>query len=322
MIGYVEPHNRADTTALLEGLEKIPLKSFQIANQIFHEMDVEEVIKRKPEIVLVDELAHTNINGSRNEKRYLDVLEILDNGINVISTLNIQHLESIADRVSTATKVRILERIPDKVLQVAHQIIMIDISMEDLRERLRSGKIYEKSKIDSALTNFFSYDNLTFLREICLREAAGNLFQKMQESIQDKNKFNAEETVMIALSSDPTNAPNLIRKGTKMAARLSSRVFVVYVQKKAEDSLHIDSQLQRKIQKNFDFAVRLGAEVVILQGEKISDTLVNFAIENKVYHAVFGKSRLSPIKERIRGSIILEFIHDAVGVDVHIVNVE
>ncbi|WP_186644390.1 kinase [Fluviispira vulneris] len=322
VIGYVEPHKRPETQALVAGLEQVELKKCIIGSNEFLEMDVEAIIKRAPQIVLVDELAHTNVVGSKNAKRYLDVLEILDAEINVISTLNVQHLESVSDRVVSATKAPVFERIPDKVLQIAQQIVMADISMEDLRERLRLGKVYDKEKVDNALSNFFSYNNLAFLREICLREAAGNQFQKMQESEFGDNKTFAEEAVMVALSSDPTNAAMLIRKGTKLAARLSSRVYVTYVQKKSEDPAHIDSQLQRKIQQNFDLATKLGAEVKILSGERISDILVNFALENKIKHAVFGKSRLTPLRERVRGSILLEFIHDAVGVDVHIINVE
>jgi two-component system, OmpR family, sensor histidine kinase KdpD len=322
VIGYVEPHRRPETQALVAGLEQVPLKTFSFGDAVFKEMDVDAIISRNPQIVLVDELAHTNAKGSKHEKRYLDVMDILNSKINVISTLNVQHLESVADRVAAATKAPVQERIPDKILQVAHQIVMADITMEDLRERLRLGKIYDKEKVDNALINFFNYNNLSFLREICLREAAGNQFQKMQENNYGNNKTFAEEAVMVALSSDPTNAPTLIRKGTKLAARLSSRVYVTYVQKKAEDPSNIDSQLQRKLQINFDLATKLGAEVRVLHGENVSDVLVNFAFENNICHAVFGKSRLTPIRERLRGSILLEFIHDAVGIDVHIISVE
>lgn len=322
VIGYVEPHKRSDTQALVVGLEQVPLKKYFVGEAIFYEMDIDAILKRHPQVVLVDELAHTNARGSKHAKRYMDVIDILDAEINVISTLNVQHLESVADRVAAATKAPVQERIPDKILQIAHQIVMADITMEDLRERLRIGKIYDKDKIDNALINFFTFNNLSFLREVCLREAAGNQYQKIQENSYGENKVYAEEAVMVALSSDPTNASILIRKGTKLAARLSSRVYVAYVQKKAEDPEHIDSQLQRKLQINFELATKLGAEVKVLHGENISDVLVNFAFENKICHAVFGKSRLTPLRERLRGSILLEFIHDAVGIDVHVVSVE
>ena len=323
VIGYIEPHKRSDTQELIIGLEQVPLKMMQVGDVSFFEMDVESIIQRAPQIVLVDELAHTNIVGSKNTKRYMDVLELLDAQINVISTLNVQHLESVAGKVTTATKVQIHERIPDKFIQVAQQIVMADVSMEDLRERLRLGKIYDKVRAETALMNFFTYHNLAFLRELCLREVAGNQFQKLEENdLLEKNESVAEETVMISLSSDATNAANLIRKGTKIAARLSSRAMVIFVQRNSESPTYIDSQLQRKLQQSFDLAHRLGAEVKILPSEKIADALVNFALENKIKHAVFGKSRLSPLRERLRGSILLEFIHDAVGVDVHVVNTE
>lgn len=323
VIGYVEPHKRPDTQALVNGLELVPLKKMNVGDTVFYEMDTDAILARKPQIVLVDELAHTNIEGSKHNKRYMDVLDILEAQINVISTLNIQHVESISDKVGQATKAPVHERVPDKFLQIATQIVMADVSMEDLRERLRLGKIYEKNRAETALVNFFTYHNLAFLRELCLREVAGNQSKRLEENdLLEKKRALAEESVMISLSADYTHAASLIRKGTKLAARLSSRVFVVYVQKKSEDAAHIDSQLQRKLQQGFDLAIRLGAEVKILKSEHIADTLVNFAMENNIKHAVFGKSRLSPIMERIRGSILLEFIYDAIGVDVHVINTE
>lgn len=323
VIGYVEPHKRPETQILIEGLEQLPLKMISVGDVQFYEMDVEAIIKRAPQVVLIDELAHTNILGSKNTKRYMDVLEILDAQINVICTLNVQHLESVADKVGASTKVPVHERIPDKFLQIAQQIVMADVSMEDLRERLRLGKIYDKARAETALVNFFTYHNLAFLRELCLREVAGNQSQRLEENdLIENHESVAEETVMISISSDPTNGASLIRKGTRLAARLSSRVYVVYVQRKSEDPSLIDSQLQRKLQQNFDLAVRLGAEVKVIPSENIPNALSNFALENKIKHAVFGKSRLSPLAERIRGSVIIDFIHDAIGVDVHIVNTE
>ena len=193
VIGYVEPHKRADTTALVHGLEQVPLKMIKVGEAVFPEMDTEAIIKRSPQIVLVDELAHTNIAGSKNPKRYMDVMEILEAQINVISTVNVQHLESIADKVGAATKVAIHERVPDKFLQIAQQIVMADVSMEDLRERLRLGKIYDKARAETALVNFFSYHNLAFLREVCLREVAGSQFQKSEENEFLEKKENVVE---------------------------------------------------------------------------------------------------------------------------------
>jgi two-component system sensor histidine kinase KdpD len=321
VIGYVEPHDRPDTTLLIDGLEQINRKYFSLGGKEFPEMDVPAILKRHPQIVLIDELAHTNIRGSKNEKRYQDVSEILDHGINVITTLNVQHLESVADKVHQATQAPVQERIPDQVLRRADQVVIVDVTMEELRERLRSGKIYEKTKAEAALQNFFTHENLSFLREMCLREVAGDQVRKIEEQATlKKNAADlAQEAVMVALSSDPTHAQMLLRKATRLAAQLSTRCYAIYVQKKSESPINIDSALQRKLQNNLKLAKNLGAEVVTLQGENVVETLVTFAATHHVKHAVFGKTRRSPLIERLNGSIIQNFIHDSVGVDVHIV---
>lgn len=320
VIGYLEGHDRAATMNLVQDLEIVPRRFYTFGNRSYEEMDTTAVIRRKPQIALIDELAHTNAPGSKNEKRYQDILEILDNDINVISTMNVQHLESVADKVTTGTGVEIRERVPDLILQRADQIVTVDVSIEELRERLRTGKIYKKEQAERALVHFFSNANLSMLRESVLKEAAGDQLRRIDEQAllsQEAAKV-SHDTVMVCLSSDPTNAETLIRRGTKMALQLSSHCFVVYVQRRNESPTAIDAALQRKVQNNLTLAKRLGAEVVTLQGDNISDILVNFATENNVRHAVFGKSRLSPLKERLRGSVILNFIHDAVGIDVHI----
>jgi len=321
VIGYVEPHDRPETTALTEGLEQVPKKCVSIGGRDFIEMDVPSILKRAPQIVLVDELAHTNAAGSKFEKRFEDVLEILEHDINVISTLNVQHLESVAERVEQASQTPVKERIPDRLLRRADQIVIVDVSMEELRERLRSGKIYEKSKAEVALQRFFTYENLSFLREMSLREVAGDQVRKIEEQGLLKRGASdlAEEAVMVALSSDPTHAGTLLRKATRMANQLSTRCYAVYIQKGRESPIQIDSALQRKLQNNLKLAKTLGAEVVTIQAENIVEALVSFASAHYVKHAIFGKSRKSFFIERIQGSLVLEFIYDSVGVDVHIV---
>ncbi len=321
VIGYVEPHNRPETTALIEGLEQVSRRFSSVGGKEFPEMNVPAILKRRPQVVLIDELAHSNVRDAKNEKRYQDVFEILDHGINVITTLNVQHLESVADKVNEATQVPVHERIPDQVLRHADQVVIVDVTLDELRERLRSGKIYEKLKAELALQNFFTPENLSFLREICLREVAGDQVRKIEEQAMLKKRAAdlAEEAVMVALSSDPTHAEVLIRKATRLAAQLSTRCYAVYVQKNAESPINIDSGLQRKLQNNLKLAKSLGAEVVTLQGENVVETLVTFAATHHVKHAVFGKSRFSPLLERLKGSVIQSFIHDSIGVDVHIV---
>ena len=320
-IGYVEPHARPETTALIEGLERIPAKTFSVGGRSFQEMDVAAVIKRAPQVVLIDELAHTNIEGAKHEKRYEDILEVLEHKINVISTLNIQHLESIADKVTEATLVPVQERVPDRILRRADQVVVVDVTMEELRERLRSGKIYEKTKAELALQKFFTYENLSFLREVTLREVAGDQVRKIEEQglLAKKAADLAEEAVMVALSSNPTHAEILIRKATRLAQQLSTRCYAVYIQKKAESPTEIDSTLQRKLQNNLKLAKSLGAEIVTIPAENIVEALITFATTHHVKHVVFGKSRLTPLMERLKGSLILEFIYESVGVDVHVV---
>ncbi len=323
VVGYLEPHERADTMQQVRDLEIIPRKSVTVASRDFHEMDVDAIIQRNPQIVLIDELAHTNEAGGKHEKRYEDVLEILDHRINVITTLNVQHLESVADKVASVTGIEIRERVPDNILLYADQLVNIDVSIEELRERLRTGKIYKKAQSELALGHFFTPSNLSMLRELVLREAAGDQIRRIEEQtlLSGKEATLTHETVMVAMSSDPSNAEILLRKATKMASQLSSHCYAVYVQRKFEAPTKIDSALQRKLQNNLKLANTLGAEVITLTGENISELLVNFAQEHNVRHAIFGKSRLSPLRERFRGSVILDFIHDSVGIDVHILTV-
>jgi two-component system sensor histidine kinase KdpD len=321
IIGYVEPHDRPETSALVSGLEEVPRRFHSVGGREFPEMDVPAILKRAPQVVLVDELAHSNVAGAKNEKRYQDVLEILEHGINVISTLNVQHMESVAEKVAVASRVPVQERIPDQVLRRADQIVVVDVSMEELRERLRRGKIYEKSKADLALQKFFTYENLSFLREMCLREVAGDQVRKIEaQGLLDPGASDlAQEAVMVALSSDPSHAEVLLRKATRLASQLSTHCYAVYIQKGKESATMIDSALQRKLQNNLKLAKSLGAEIVTIQSENIVESLVTFATTHHVRHAVFGKSRRTPLVERIKGSLMLEFIHDSVGIDVHIV---
>ena len=324
VIGYVEPHARLETTNQIGDLEIVRVKQILVAGKTFPEMDLAAILNRKPQVVLVDELAHHNIAGSKNEKRYQDVLDLLDADISVISTLNVQHLESAAEKVSEIAGIEIGERVPDLILQRADQIITVDVSIEELRDRLRVGKIYAKERAELALVNFFSYANLSMLREYALREAAGDQVRRIDEEqlLSHQAAKVSHETVMVCMSSDPTNAEILIRRGTKLASQNSSKCYVIYVQRKLESPTAIDSTLQRKLQNNLTLARRLGAEVVTLRGENIAETLVNFATQNNVRNAVFGKSRLSPFRERIRGSVIMDFTYDALGVDVHILSTQ
>lgn len=321
VVGYLEPHDRPETAAQVQDLEVMHRRMISVAGRDFPELDVEAVIKRKPQVVLIDEFAHTNVAGSKNEKRYQDIFEILEQKINVITTLNVQHLETVADRVEIATGIQVQERIPDQVIRRADQVVLVDVSMEELRERLRLGKIYDREKAERALLNFFTHQNLAFLREVSLREVAGDQVRKIEEqSLLSKTVASlAEENVMVSMSSDPTNAEILLRKATRLANQLSSKCYAVYVQTKAEDPLNIDASLQRKLQNNLKLAKTLGADVITLNGNNVAEVLVNFATTHHIRHAVFGKSRRTYLIERLKGSIVSEFLHESLGIDVHIV---
>ena len=322
VIGYVEPHARPETIKLMAELETIPAFTRTIGNRPLPEMNLHAILKRRPQIVLVDELAHTNVSVCKNEKRYQDVLEILEQGINVISTLNVQHLDAVADKVSGALTVPVSERIPDKVLQFADQIVNVDVTTEELRERLRLGKVYTEEKAETALIRFFTHENLSLLRKLALQEATQDQLRKIEEEklLSESGAKEADEAVMIAMSSDPTNAEVMIRKGTKLASQLSSRCYVVYVQRRHESPQNIDSSLQRTLLSNLKLAKFLGAEVITLQAEDIPEALANFAHTHKIRHVIFGKTRRSPLKDRLFGSFVLDFIYDSVGIDVHVVS--
>ncbi len=321
VIGYVEPHERPDTTALIEGLEIVPRKTVMVAGRQFYELDTAAIIARAPQIVLVDELAHTNLDDVGHEKRYLDVLEILDHQINVITTLNVQHLEAVADKIATVAKTDIRERIPDYVLRWADQIVNVDVSIDELRERLRTGKIYRPQQAELALINFFTTGNLSILRETALKEAAGDQVRKIEEQalLQGPAGQIAFEGVMVALYGKPRNPGVIIRKAARIANQLSSQLYVVYVQGKGDGATKVDSEQQRKVQNNLTMAKSLGAEVITLHGENIAEILCRFSNEYHIRHAIFEKSTLTPLQQRFRGSILLDFIYDAVGVDVHVV---
>ena len=258
VIGYLEPHDRPETMALAEHLETVPPREWRVGDAVFHEMDVEAILARKPQVVLVDELAHTNADGSKNDKRYSDVLEVLAQGINVISTINVQHLESVAARVEEATGIAVRERIPDTVLRRADQVVNVDVTKEELRERLRQGKIYAPQQAERALSSFFTYENLSFLRELCLREASGDQVRKIeaQELLKPALAGYAVEAVMVALSSWPTDAESLIRRGVRMANQLGSPCYVVYVRRPQESPTRIDAGIQRQLHDILDLIRR------------------------------------------------------------------
>ena len=326
VVGYVETHKRAETEAQIGDLEVIPRRQTAYRGVTLEEMDVDAVIARRPEIVLVDELAHTNVPGARNGKRWQDALLLLDEGINVISAMNVQHLESLHDVLERELGVVVRETVPDWLIGQADQVVNLDISAEDLRQRLREGKIYRPDKIQTALTNFFTDENLTTLRELALREVASSVDRSREELARrtdDGGPAAAPKTVdriMACLSSDPPLSRVLLRKASRIAGRLNTDWFCVYVQTPDERADRIDSTVQRHLVDNIQLAQSLGAEVVKLEGDNVAEALSRFAAERGVTLAIVGETRRSRWYRLRRGSIVERLLGQSSQLDVMVVS--
>lgn len=303
----VETHGRIETEILLKGLDVIPRRKIAYRGIEIDEMDLDGVLARSPSVVLIDELAHTNAPGSRNSKRYQDVEEILASGIHVISTLNIQHLESLYETVERATGVKVRERIPDRIVTEADQIVDVDITTEDLRRRLSEGKVYTTERVETALENFFRTENLEQLRELTLRELASQIDSRRRDQLIE-DKPSSPDQVMACLSSRGPNSEALLRYASRLAGRLNRNWYAVYVQTSSEHPTVIDSMTQGKISRTLNLAQQLGATVFTFRGDDIVSTLLEFAKEYRVGHMVIGApDRRLPLWRRLAGqTTILE----------------
>jgi two-component system sensor histidine kinase KdpD len=323
VVGFVEPHGRTDTEAQLGDLEVIPRRRIEYRGVALEEMDVDAVIARRPEVVIVDELAHTNVPGVSHRKRWEDVMQLVDEGINVISAVNIQHLESLNDVVATTLGITVRETVPDWVLAIADQVVNIDISAEDLRQRLTEGKIYRPEKVQAALANFFTEENLTTLRELALREVASSVDRTREEIVRrDAGPVVAPKTVDrigVALASNPPYTAILLRKASRIAGRLNSDWYCVYVQTPEESAERIDATVQRKLVDNIQLAQAMGAEVVKLVGTDIAAELRRFARERGVTLLIAGQSRRSRWHRWRYGSVVERLTHNSEGLDVLVV---
>jgi len=309
VIGLVEPHGRAETAALIAGLEVVPQKELDYRNVKLREMDVDAIIARKPNTCIVDELAHTNVPGSRNRKRYQDVLELLDAGINVMTAVNIQHLETLNDAVSRSASTQIRETVPDSFLKRADEVVNVDVTVDELRTRLREGKIYAPEKVEQALANFFRKGNLNMLRELSLRTTAEQVGTAAAEYRRNQGLEQAPipEKVMVCLSSRP-GTERLLRAGSRIAGRLATNWYAVYVQTPDEDHRHGDPEAYARLEEYERMARDLGAKVVNLTGKNVSDTLIDFARQENISHVVFGQSARSRFDILLRGSVINRFL--------------
>lgn len=323
VVGFVEAHGRAETEAQLGDLEVIPRRRLEYRGVSLEEMDVDAVIARRPEVAIVDELAHTNVPGVSHRKRWEDVMQLIDDGINVISAVNIQHLESLNDVVATTLGITVRETVPDWVLAVADQVVNIDISAEDLRQRLTEGKIYRPEKVQAALANFFTEENLTTLRELALREVASSVDRTREEIVRrDAGPVAAPKTVDrigVALASNPPYTAILLRKASRIAGRLNSDWYCVYVQTPEESAERIDSTVQRKLVDNIQLAQAMGAEVIKLVGTDIAAELRRFARERGVTLLIAGQSRRSRWHRWRYGSVVERLTHNSEGLDILVV---
>jgi two-component system sensor histidine kinase KdpD len=307
-IGYIETHNRKETQELLDGLPVIPRRTIFYKGKQLEEMDVQAIINLRPEVVIVDELAHTNIEGSKNEKRWQDVLEILEAGINVISAVNIQHIESLNEDVKRITNVDVKERIPDNVLRLADEVVNIDLTSEDLITRLKEGKIYTEDKIQTALNNFFKSDQILQLRELALREVASQVVRKVESEVP-KNTALRHEKLLACISSNDKTAKIVIRKTARLASYYNSDWYVLYVEtpKESPDKIALDKQ--RHLINNFKLATELGAEVIKLENEKITDAILQIVEQKKITTVCIGKPHFSLIKAILATSLLRKLLN-------------
>jgi len=322
VIGFIEAHGRADTLARIGDLERVPLREIEYRGVTLTEMDLAAVKARRPQVAVVDELAHTNAPGSAHPKRYEDVLALLDAGINVISAVNIQHIESLNDAIASTTGVRVRETLPDWVLKRADEVVNVDVSVETLRQRLRQGKIYDAAKIEQALSNFFRKGNLTALRELALRQLATDQAGKAlaYRAREGLDRPVIPDKVMVAMASRGS-ARTLLRAGSRMAGRLATDWYAVYVETPKEEPGRIKPQDHVALSDNIRFAKQLGANVVKLKGSRVADALVEFARREGITHVIFGQSARSRWDLLLHGSIVDRFLRDVRNATVQIVPV-
>lgn len=324
VIAVVETHGRAETEEQIKDLETIPAQKIEYRGNIFKEMDLQAVIDRRPAVAIVDELAHTNIEGAKNSKRYEDVLELLENGISVITAVNIQHIESLNDIITRTTGVNVRETVPDCFFNRADEVIDVDVSIDTLRTRLRQGKIYSIEKIEQALNNFFRKGNLATLRELALRQVAQQQANRDHEYREREGLENAviPEKIMVCMASRGS-AKKILRVGARIAGRFATDDWTaVYVETSDEEPGRITPEAYAALQENIRFAETLGAKVVKLKGRNIADELLDYARQNGITHVIFGQSARSRWEIIWKGSVINRFLREVKDAAVHVIPID
>lgn len=324
VIGLIETHGRKETAERIKDLEIIPKKIIEYKDKKLEELNIEKIIERRPDVVIIDELAHTNVPGSKNKKRYMDVEEILDAGINVVSAVNIQHIESVHDIVQHITGVAVRERIPDRILDIAHEVILIDVTPEMLRQRLIEGKIYSQEKIDQALNNFFTKNNLGALRELSLREIADDVDEKLLKSdivFTDSGPTGVAEKILVCVQYGPS-AEKLIRRGWRIANRLNAELYVLNVL--IDHRGNISQEQRKRIRGWKKLAVEFNAKFILERSRqrKIPQVITDVAKEHHITQIILGQSARTRWEEITKGSIVNSIMRNSKNIDIHIVSEE
>jgi two-component system, OmpR family, sensor histidine kinase KdpD len=317
-IGYIETHGRQETHALLEGLPEIPRRELFYKGKQLEELDVQAVINLHPEIVIIDELAHTNIEGSKNEKRWQDVVDILNAGINVISAVNIQHIDSLQDDIKEITGVEVAERIPDNVLAMADEVVNIDLTADELITRLKEGKIYVPDKIEKALNNFFKPEHILQLRELALKEVASQVERKVETEIP-KNIALRHELFLGCISTNDKVAKNVIRKTARLANYYHSKWVLLYVQVPSESADRIALDKQRHLINNFKLATQLNAEILQVQSDNVAKSIIETAEKKNITTICIGKPHLSLINIILRTAAFNQLLNKLSASDIDVV---
>ena len=306
-IGYVETHNRKETQALIDGLPAIPRKQVFYKGKMLEEMDLDSILLLNPEWVIVDELAHTNIPGARHEKRWQDVAELLNAGINVISAVNIQHIESINQQVKVITGVEVKERVPDSVLQMADEVVNIDLTADELITRLKEGKIYEASKVETALKNFFQSEKILQLRELALKEVTSQVERKVEIEVPRSQQMR-HENFLACISTNDEIARKVIRKTARLASYYHGNWYVLYVQAPRENAARISLASQRHLINNLKLATELGAEVLQVHDARVAQVIIDTAIEKRVTTVCIGKPHISLFRIILRTNLFNQLL--------------
>ena len=319
-IGFVETYGRAETDAQIRDLEVVPRRRIEYRGVVLEEMDLEAILRRRPKLCVVDELAHTNVPGSRHEKRYQDVVDLLEAGIGVLTAVNIQHLETLNDAVGRVTGVRVRETVPDTFLDRADEVVNVDVTVQELQSRLRQGKVYKPEKIEQALGNFFRETNLSTLRELALRAVADEVGEKAASHRQREGLEPAliPERVMVGMSSS-AEAPRVIRIGARIAGRLGARWYAVYVETPREAPGKITAADRDALQQNIALAESLGATVVRVKADRAADGLIEFAKREGITHVIFGQTARTRWEILLKGSTLNRFLEEVRDAAVQVV---